>query len=407
MVSLVSGLFKAAILAACLMPRGAWAETISNADRYASLIASGRIALRQEAPEAAIPHFTTALRLAPNSKLASLLLAESYLRAGQPLRAQAYLTYKLKSASDTASEDIYQTALDQLFHREPIAFSGSFALLPSTNIANTSSNTYFDTLIGRFMINDGGDAVSGIGAQSGGHVAYRYPLGDGRRFELGAGVHNTWYKEPSLRSRQVSLSADFKQIGRLTDWGAGLHHRILTYPDAPASDRTITGLHANWSRAMNDRNRLSLLGTIEQRNYRNSDALSGHYVAGGVSIAHHLASGARVSFGAEIQRSTPNLDYHRYWGGALSAEFDRSIGPTLRAGINARLAVRQYDVDFAAVDFARHDTIRQIGFSISDSRIKMFGATPKLSCRYTAQSSNIALYALNSTDCQLGWSYRF
>ncbi len=69
--------------------------------------------------------------------------------------------------------------------------------------------------------------------------------------------------------------------------------------------------------------------------------------------------------------------------------------------------LKLYDADFAAVDYARRDEIYRFGVSLSDSRIKLLGSTPKLSCGYKVQSSNIALYTSSTTDCRLGWSYRF
>ena len=80
---------------------------------------------------------------------------------------------------------------------------------------------------------------------------------------------------------------------------------------------------------------------------------------------------------------------------------------TFRVGVDLSANLRLYDTDFAAVNYARRDEIYRVGLSLSDSRLKLMGVTPKLSCGYRVQSSNIALYSSNTTDCRIGWSYNF
>ncbi|MEM5477398.1 surface lipoprotein assembly modifier [Pacificibacter sp. AS14] len=123
--------------------------------------------------------------------------------------------------------------------------------------------------------------------------------------------------------------------------------------------------------------------------------------------AKTLETGATVLFGSAVERSKPSLGYQRYWGGTLRAGFETKITDTLRVGVNLSATLRQYDNDFSAVDYARRDEIYRFGLSLSDSRIKLLGGTPKLSCGYKVQNSNISLYQSTSTDCRIGWSYQF
>jgi len=119
-----------------------------------------------------------------------------------------------------------------------------------------------------------------------------------------------------------------------------------------------------------------------------------------------MATGG-LTLGGTLERSTPSLEYHRYWGASLRAGYNFDLSDTLRAGVDFGATLRQYDTAFPSVDFARRDEIYRIGVSLSSSRIKIMGSTPKLSCSYKVQTSNIALYSSETTDCRIGWNYRF
>ncbi|MEG3663385.1 porin family protein [Celeribacter halophilus] len=389
---------------------GAHAESaITAREAYGKLMQLGQVALAKDAPEKATVYFSKARRLAPRDPRAQLSLAEAFARDGQVRRAEAFLRYLLKQPEQAQNETYYLAALAKLQSRYPFVASASFAALPSTNIRNTSSQTVFDTLLGRFEIDDGGEETSGIGVDVGVKGLYRRSLADGFSFELGTSLHRIWYGEPELRYWRGRLTADLIWLEAEQDLRIGLHGDRIYYTDVEgnSSDRIASGIHGYWSRALTQDTRLSVNGLAEYRDYLDKGTLSGPYASLGVGWGKRFDNSAAFFMGGSIERSKPSLDYHRYWGTTLRAGYDTNITDTLRGGVNLSATLRHYDSDFSAVDYARQDEVYRIGVSLSDKRIKIMGGTPKLSCSYKIQNSNIALYEATSTDCRIGWSYQF
>ncbi|WP_303504397.1 porin family protein [Pacificibacter sp. 1_MG-2023] len=392
------------------MASGAQAENgLSPREAYVTFMQLGRAALTKEAPKKAIVYFSKARRIAPSDLPAQLSLAEAFARNDEVRRAEAFVRYLLNQPEYGKYETQYLAALAKLQTRYPFVASASFAALPSTNIKNTSSATVFDTLIGRFEIDDGGEETSGIGFDVGLQGRYRYPLADGLSFEIGAALNRIWYDDPDLRYWRGRVTTDIKQIGARGSILGGLHFDRTYYADVEgdSSDRIATGLHGQWSRSLSPQTRLRFNGIVEYRDYLDKDTLSGPYASLSSTWVKTLETGAAIVFGGAVERSKPSLGYHRYWGGTLRGGYETNITDTLRAGLSLSAAVRRYDSDFAAVDYPRRDEIFRLGFSVSDSRIKIMGGTPKLSCGYKIQNSNISLYQSTSTDCRIGWSYQF
>ncbi|SLN55027.1 hypothetical protein AQS8620_02412 [Aquimixticola soesokkakensis] len=376
---------------------------------HAQLMNAGRAALAAGDPDTSLTAFSRALRLAPRDPRAQLAMAQAWAQSGQPRRAEAFLHHLLRDATQQENAALYLAALDELARRYPFQFSASLAFLPSSNIKNTSSETYFDTLWGRFAIEDGGAQTSGVGVDAGAQVLYRRPLGAGQSLEIGANLGRVWYRAQELRYWRGRLFADVTSQTRQTSARAGVHVAGVRF-DAGAqsgANRLTRGLHAGWSTRLSQSASLTLSGRFETRAYLDKPALSGPF--GALSLGGHMALGPSqaLAFGTTIERSTPALAYHRYWGAGLRADYRFDLSDTLRAGIDASATLRRYDTDFPSLDYARRDMVYRVGGMLSDSRLSLMGATPTLSCGYKVQTSNVALYASRTTECRLGWAYRF
>lgn len=380
-----------------------------SAEDYRQLVQLGRRSLAGGQPDKAIKFFSLSLRVAPGDTEAQLSLAEAFARNGQVRRAEAYLRHLLKDPDQRANAKLYLGALALLYERYPTTVSGSFSILPSTNVENTSSNSYFDTLIGRFQIEGGGEETSGIGLDLGVHGKYRKPLDGGVHLEFGAALNHVWYDTSKLRYWRGRVTADVVKLGFSDDLRIGLHVDRVYYPHVPgkSSDRLTLGLHGYWSHSLGERARLSVSATAENRDYLEQDSLSGPFATVGVRWSKRLGSGATVFLGGSLERSEPNLSYHRYWGTTVKAGYERNLSDNFRAGISLGTTLRVYDTNFPAQAYERRDELFSLGLSASDSRIRVLGTTPRLSCEYGVRKSNIALYEMNSTDCRIGWEFRF
>ena len=376
---------------------------------YQTFMQLGRNMLATNNPRKASLYFAHARQIAPFDARAQLSIAEAFSRSGQARRSEAFLKHLLRDPDQRANTALYLQALDHLMKRHPFVVSGSLAILPSTNINNAASATTFDTLLGRFLIDGGGAETSGIGMEYGAQGRYRRPLGKGVSFEMEAALNRVWYPNAPLRFWRGRVTADLVRIKPEQDLRGGLHFDRTAYTgiDQNRSDRIAIGLHGGGSKALSKTTRLSLSGLLEHREYIDKDSLSGGYASVTMAWSKRLEDGASYFIGGALERSHPALGYHRYTGATLRGGYERGFGKTLRAGVDASVTLRRYDDNFAAVSYARRDEIYRLGASISDNRLKVFEATPKLSCGYRVQSSNIALYGAKSVDCRIGWSYQF
>lgn len=373
------------------------------------LLMRGQALLKADQPRQAATAFSLALRIDPTDPRAQLALAEAFARQGQVARAEAYLRFLLRDPVQSAHEALYLKALALMQERYPVVGSGSFAILPSSNVEKTSSQDTFDTLLGRFRIENGGAETSGVGVELGLNGKYRRPLHSGVSLEFGAALRRIWYADAQLRFWRGRITADIVTLSAKDERRVGLHFDQSLYDDVPQkkSDHKALGAHVGWSRGIGGGQRLHLTGLIEQRTYVETDRLSGPYGTIGLGWSNRFDGGAVLHFGGSVERSVPALEYQRYWGGTLRAGYEQNLTRTLRGGLNADATLRNYDTNFAAVTFPRRDEVYRVGVSLSDSRIKIMGATPKLSCSYKMQDSRVSLYDMSSTDCRIGWSYQF
>lgn len=397
------------LIALSFAPSVSAQTTVSVLEAHTILMQRGRAALAEDEPEKSLAYFSKAWRLAPTDPSAQLAMAEAWAQAGQVRRAEAFLRHLLREPSQQKNADLYLAALGELARRSPFQFSASFAFLPSTNIKNASSETYFDTLWGRFLIDNGGDETSGVGVEMGAQLLYRRPLANGRTFELGTTLRRIWYEAPDLRYWRGRLSADLKSETQRNSFRAGMHVDRTYYSEVEeySSDRISTGLHGGWVKRLSDIETLSVSGVLEYRDYLDKDTLSGRYASLGLGWSKRVIPTGVLTLGGALERSTPSLEYHRYWGAGVKVGYLFDLSKTLRAGVDVGATLRFYDTDFPSVDYARRDEVYRIGVSLSDSRIKILGGTPKLSCGYKVQNSNVALYSSETTDCRIGWSYSF
>lgn len=189
----------------------------------------------------------------------------------------------------------------------------------------------------------------------------------------------------------------------------GLHadHTFFPSVDGKSSDRLAIGVYGYWSHSLGDRPWLNLSAMAEHREYLEDDVFSGPYATVGVQWGKRLASGDTLSLWGALERSRPSLGYHRDGGQSCGRNPSATLSKTFRAGVSLGTTLRVHDDDFIATNPPRRDNVYRIGLSVSDSRIRLFDTTPRLSCEYEMQQSNIALHEMNPTVCRISREFRF
>ena len=356
------------------------------------------------------PGFAEGVTYTP-TVLKNIIKIDALAKAGQQRRAEAILQSAVRKAPDERTALPYAVALAKLQRRAPLQFHGSFNLRPSTNVTRAATGKTFNTLLGTFTIDDGGDQRSGLGLNVGVGASYRVPLNPKRTLVFGAGVTREWYDERELRQWTTNLRASVIERGPQRTRRLGAHLFQTTYDLGRGEARTSRdfsryGVTASWSQDHQQTTR-TLSTLLEYRDYVDQDTRDASFGRIGLSWTKPTSARGRLNWGGDIERLRPKVDYQRYWGLGARVGYRHRVTKPLSIGINASMHFRAYDTDFSAVDYARSDRISRVGLSITNTSIKVAGAVPTLRCSHTDHHSNIALYETSYTDCGLTFSFEF
>jgi hypothetical protein len=337
---------------------------------------------------------------------------ELMLAQGQNRRAEALLSRMIRSASTEETSGPYSALLQQALRDRPFQLNGNFAVLPSTNITRAASATTFSTLIGDFAIGDGGEAQSGLGLTAGLGATYRLPIDNRRTLQVNGAVGRTHYDEPELRYWSATLGAVVidRQPDQTLRYGASVKRSIYDVNTSSLTDSNDAWRYALTASLSQDRAAgltRTISGRFEYRDYVEQDARDGAFVQSNVAWSMPAGEKGRLSWGVGLERHTPELAYQQNWGVSGHIGYTQLVTDTTRLGATVSGTFRRYDDIFNTVDFARADDIYKLGFSATDTRIRIFGAVPTVSCNYTDHQSNIALYDTSATDCAVTFSFDF
>lgn len=340
-----------------------------------------------------------------------LVAVNALIADGQRRRAEALLAHMIRTAPSGRAAAPYAALLARSHRDRPFQLQGGLGLLPSTNVNRAATATTFSTLAGDFTIDDGGEARSGVGLNVSLGAAYRLPLDGSRTFQVTGKVGRTLYEEDTLRYWTGHARAEMidRQPRQTLRYGAFVSRSVYDADtDSPADspDAWRLGVNAQWSRDHDGISR-TISGRFEYRDYVEQDARDGPFAQVAALWATPLGARGRLHWGVGLERHLPELAYQRNWGASARVGYTHKVTGTIRLGGTLSATLRRFDADFATVDFARADDIYRIGLAASDTRIRIAGAVPALSCGYTDHRSSIALYETSYTDCSVTFSLGF
>lgn len=151
----------------------------------------------------------------------------------------------------------------------------------------------------------------------------------------------------------------------------------------------------------------SFTGRFEYRDFVSQDTRDGPFAQMRLAWSLPLGERGQLHWGLGAERHAPQVAYQRCWGLRTHVGYSHAVTDTVQLGANLGGAFNRYDSPFAQVDFNRSDDVLSLHLSVRDTRIKIAGAVPKLSCGFTDHRSNIALYDTTYTDCNVSFSFDF
>ncbi len=324
--------------------------------------------------------------------------------------ARHQVRYLIKTSPNVTQEAAMRRAYGQVVERDPVKMGLNFAFLPSTNIDKTSSNEIFESLLGDLTIIGGGQEKSGVGARLGLWATYETLVGDGNTLTYGISVNRNKFPDDRLSRYDGMLRASWRRETRngaisvtpyvmrsLYDEASGINkndsHR---YGASLSIQRYLPGARTGFA-----------LMRLEQRDYDEKDYLSGPYGEVKLGLSGRVAPKVGYSLSMGLTHHAPKQDYLVYTGGAVKGELRYAATRNAVVGLNAEYGKNTYEGIYAGTSAGRRDSYASVGVSYRNSKIKVFGNTPKLSCKHQTNWSNVDLFDFKTTDCSFVFESKF
>lgn len=348
----------------------------------------------------------------PKLRRARIELARRLLVAGLWREAEYHLRILLRAPANPAEAALLRRDIARAALRDPLQVVGIFAILPSTNINNARTDDEFESGLGTFTIPDGGQSETGAGIRAGVQLGYRFDAGRAGLGTAGALLIRNWYPSPELSRTEAELSLSFESLG--LDGSSRTLRPFLRrswYDDRPGedlSDRQTVGVALDMSVYPDADSTVSAGITIERHTHPFQEYRDGTQGSLRLSYATPLSDKVTGRVSARLTRfdapASPHLSYD---GKTLSGGLDWRASGFATLGATLSLGRQDYAGTFPSLSYAREDTSWSVGASYTDRRWRFFGGAPKIGCSVRHNKSNVALYDIRSTDCQLSFVRSF
>lgn len=307
---------------------------------------------------------------------------------------------------------LYDRFLKQIAQDKPFGISGTFALVPSSNINrgtfNTTLSSFRDALIDADSRQKTG---TGIDLGLNGFVRKQISKRGQLRFDWRVGTrqykgnendkYNAYGWAHYIYNGQKSRLSFGPSISR--SWDTNVEDGATRF--SITSKTKNTGLRANYIKAINPKNRLYLNLQLEDQNYPNDRYLDGKYKYAQVGLRHQL--NPSIAFSIYVSKSDsdkddPFYDYHGYRGNELRIGAEKVWENGLITSVGLFSGNRGYKADYiSGLGVPRDDTYKGVTLGIAHTKIQFKGVVPRLSCRTEKGRSNVDFFDYNLQECSL------
>lgn len=332
-------------------------------------------------------------------------LAHTLLITGRYSAARVNFVRLLEIDQNAEMRAGYRNFLNLVDRQKPSGLSGYFTLLPSTNINRGTENTVFDTDLGQFIIAPGNQPASGVGYQLGVSGFFRQLLTSKSRLVLNWGISGIAYDTSAYNRATGKLSLSYEQAMDNGGW-AFTPYTNYSWQEGGDTMRGI-GLRFTLDQKISENAQISVNLRHEYRDYFSRSYLSGDFSSARFALGYSVNPRFSLNAGVVFENSNPeaaHLQYSSYKGFAgISNTWENG----LETSFGVEVGSRGFEGNFPLTSTPREDQYYGVKFSLQNSRTNYAGFTPRISCAYTNNRSNIALYVYDATECQITVSKEF
>ena len=370
----------------------------------------GLLAIAEGDLKKATALFRTVLSVTPSHLAARRALVGVLIKTGNYIAAEFHLHELLKTDPNPQSQIDYQKSLEEIVKAESLRFSGSLAVLPSTNVNNGTQNIYFDTDLGQFVIDESGRETSGVGLNLGVGASYRWALGSGQTLKMKSSLSGVWYEIEALRHVDAAVALSYQKETAKTLWSIGPYVRRSWYApnsSGDASDNIARGISLSYARQISPSDKISIGAHLEDQLHLEKPYLSGSFLSGTLKLEHRLSPKTQYFYTFGMQRYEPEAAHMAYQGLSVIAGLTTVLSNNLVTGVTVGIGHRNYDANFTSLPFPREDDYYSIELSARNNKFEVFGIVPQFGCAYKRNLSNVAFYDYQTTDCKISMIRNF
>ena len=308
-----------------------------------------------------------------------------------------------------------RTQSGKIQQNSPSGVSASFAIVPSTNINRGTTNTFVqpgDPTSG--TISDSGKETSGVGFQLGVSGFLRFPRPSGGLFTLTASAIQVLYSETVYNVFQPTVSVRFENANDKGIWSweafaRRTFRRDLFEPSAiPGFPGRVTnssansfGLSFSGRRALSGPNILTYSTVIQQTTYDTLDNQSGPSATFKLGLQRNINQTTAINGGVTLGRGLPQGDAFKYRSAGVDAGVSKNWTGGWATYVGAEVGLRWYDTNFGFTGKKRNDRYLTVTASVLNSTFSWQGFSPRLTCSWQTNASNIGFYDYNATECNI------
>lgn len=375
--------------------RGALADVEHT--RIDELFLEAQILAHQGRLAEAVEIYRAILAADPNLVPVRQVLAQTLLNMGDFSAARFHFRTLMEAEPSQDVRLQYANALRIIDQQTPSGINASLAIIPSTNINRGTYNRSIQTGALNFTIDPSSRQSSGVGLQFGLNAYWRKPVAADAVVTLSAGVSRTFYDADQFDITQPYVSAVYSKSAPTGSWSlTGFANRAIRDAD---DNYTTYGLAFSGRKLLKEANILTYALQGQQTDFDTQTAQSGPTFSGDLGMQRQLSPSLSVSGGVKLSRGLPEVDHLKY----VSASVYGGVAKSWRGGWSGtaglELGNRWYDADFVGLLFERKDEFVTLRGSLLNSTISYAGFAPRINCSVQFNSSNVAFYDYNATEC--------
>lgn len=305
------------------------------------------------------------------------------------------------------ARELYERFLNEIRNRKPYGVSGWFSLLPSSNLNRGSERLVYDSAAGNFTINERSRAMSGVGIQGGVSGYFRKVINDRSRNIFTWSVSGQVVEDSYFNIGTVRLGYTHEHLvnpKRLISLGTYLGHSWR----GDKADHHLFGANLSMVQVLSPKDKLTLSAGYEWQEYVYQSYNTGPFSRLSARYDHQKSPSLAYNLKLDLSMRRPRAKHAEYKGIRLEAGLAKSWSGGVSAALSVNGGLRDYTAPFPlSGGTTRLDRFYGVSGSVQNNKLNIRGFVPKLTCSYTKNTSNIAFYQYDVTECNVGITKRF